>query len=102
MDESDVFPDLGAVTPRLMRRIAADFPGRANDVVVRLQQVDPCGQDRERVLAAVVLGANGDEETLCRLIESAMLDWRDVLVNGSLADGDWADTLNHILGRDER
>lgn len=46
-----------------------------------LQPVESGTQDRERVLAAVVLGAGADENTLMSLIEISRLDWRDVFGN---------------------
>jgi hypothetical protein len=98
MTENNVPSSFAGMTPRLARRIAVDFPDCADKVVSLLQQVDPDGQDHERVLAAVVLGADGDQETLQRLIDLTALDWRDVLVNGHLANSDWALNLSKTLG----
>jgi hypothetical protein len=65
-----------------------------------LQLVESGTQNRERVLAAVVLGAGADEDVLLRLIELSRVDWRDVLVSGGLANADWPERLNQSLGNE--
>jgi hypothetical protein len=55
-------------------------------------------QDRERVLAAVVFIAEGDIDRLRRAIGESQRDWRDVLVAGGLANGDWPTILDIELG----
>jgi hypothetical protein len=87
------------VTPRLKIRIWSDFPSSAEEVVSSLRLVESGSQDRERVLAAVVLSAEADEDVLLRLIELSRVDWRDVLVSGGLANADWPEQLNRVLGK---
>ena len=97
MDEPDTAGP-GGITPRLHRRIAADFAGAAPQVVARLGRVDLGGQDGERVLAAIVLAAGGHHERIDAMIELAHVDWRDVLVAGGLAHTDWPQRLDRLLG----
>lgn len=85
------------LTPRLLRRITHDYPSSAEHVVAWLQQVESGSQDRERVVAAVVLAAAGDEVELRRQIALSHLDWRDVLMNGGLANTDWPQQLDQRL-----
>jgi hypothetical protein len=80
-----------------MRRIEADFPGRIEAVAGQLNLVVSENQNRERILAAVVLGAAGNERVLAEMIELSAIDWRDVLVIGELAGGDWPEKLDQIL-----
>jgi hypothetical protein len=54
-------------------------------------------QDAERVQAALVLAATGDLVRFHQLIKLLRLDWRDVLVAGGLADGDWRERLRDEL-----
>jgi hypothetical protein len=54
----------------------------------------------ERVQAAVVLAARGDEELLTEAVDLARADWRDVLVAAGLADGNWQHRLDEVLGPD--
>lgn len=88
--------DLG-ITSRLAHRIRADFGDAADRVMLLPGDVQSGNQDRERVLAAVVLGARGDLQQLGQLIDLSRLDWRDALVSGGLATGDWPRVMNDRL-----
>lgn len=89
--------DVG-LTPRVLARVRSDFPGAADSVVNLLAGVESGSQDRERVVAAVVLSADSQVDALLDAIELSHVDWRDVLVNGGLADDGWEERLNQLLG----
>ncbi len=82
----------------MARHIAAQFGEEADHVTLLLAAVESGNQDRERVVAAAVLGAHGDVLELGRLVELSQRDWRDVLVAGGLEHGDWPDVLDTWLG----
>ena len=94
------------LTDRLCRRVLRDFGAARGSVVVGLlERVDlgdsaatrpPVG--RERVLAAVLERARGDDVRLQAAIWDAERDWRDALVWGGLANGDWHERLDELLG----
>lgn len=54
-------------------------------------------QDRERIEAAIVLAAAGERARFDALAALAERDWRDVLVAGGLAHGDWPARLDAAL-----
>jgi hypothetical protein len=54
--------------------------------------------DDERIQAAIVFAASGDVSGIRAGAELARIDWRDVLVNGGLADDDWTSVLFAELG----
>lgn len=85
-----------AVSTRLSRRIKADFPdaGSAPEV----ERIVGGAADSERVQAAIVLAAKGDLRLVQHGVELAGIDWRDVLVNGGLADETWPELLDAELG----
>ncbi len=86
------------VSDRLQRRVARDFPqpGSSEEVVRLLAEASDC----ERVQAAIIIAANGDLREFKREAELALVDWRDVLMNGDLAHDDWPDVLDAELGPD--
>ena len=87
---------MSAMSDRLRARVARDFdtPGSAEEII-RLVE---CAADSERIQAAIIFAANGSIREVERGIELAALDWRDVLVNGGLANDDWPVVLNRALG----
>jgi hypothetical protein len=87
------------LTPRLTARIGQDFPGRLDEVVEALQQANIGNQDRERILASVILGADGDMLRLQQAVALSQLDWRDLLVGAGLANADWPQRLDAEFGR---
>jgi hypothetical protein len=91
------FLDSG-ITPRLARRIRADFADDPEHVMELLESVESSNQGRERVVAAVVLGSHGDVQVLQQLIDLSRLDWRDVLIAGDVGNKDWPSVLNDQLG----
>jgi hypothetical protein len=84
------------VSERLRRRISRDFPqdGSAEEVCRLLEQAT----ESERVQAAIVFSAASDLSRLMAGAAEAMVDWRDVLVAGRLADEDWRRVLDDELG----
>ena len=83
------------VSKRLRRRVEQDFGDTAPDACDLLAR----SSDSERVQAAIVFAAARDSDELRRQAELAQVDWRDVLVNGQLADAGWEQRLRTELGR---
>lgn len=75
------------VSSRVERRIARDF-GDESERASMVALVSDLS-DTERVQAAVVICAAGSVVAARGAAELARLDWRDLLVNAGLADGDW-------------
>ncbi len=94
----DARPRDPGLTDRVVRRVHADFPDEAAAVLEQLTQVESGGQDRERVVAAVVVCAAGDLDALRVAVRTSQLDWRDALVAGGLAEPDWPQRLDQVLG----
>jgi hypothetical protein len=94
-------PEVTDLTPRLVNRIHRDFPaGSAEEAARRLTDLpaDVFGlQDHERVMAAIVLASAGQWQRFVYFIRLVAQDWRDVLVDGGLADEDWRDRLSAEL-----
>lgn len=88
----------GHVTERLSARVRRDFPepGSAPEILRLLAEVS----DSERVQAAIVFTASGNMEWLRAELARARTDWRDVLVNGGLANEGWPAILDKELGPD--
>lgn len=82
---------------RLRARIERDFPieGAAASIISRIEAASAI----ERVQAAIVLASCGDVREVEHEAALAEIDWRDVLVNGGLADDDWEVVLDRELGR---
>jgi hypothetical protein len=94
------------LTARLARKVEDDFaevdrPG----VIHALERVNlgswlstqpPVG--RERVLTAVLVLTRGEPARLAESIRIAERDWRDALVWAGLANGDWPQRLDELLG----
>jgi hypothetical protein len=55
-------------------------------------------QEPERLLAAVVICADGSADRFRSAIELGKRDWRDLLVAAGLAHGDWRERLDRELG----
>jgi hypothetical protein len=90
------------LTPRLRRRIGNDFPPGSAEIVHSYLEAladSACdGQSRERVQAAVVLASGGQWDRFSSMLQLLRLDWRDVLMAGSLGEGDWRAVLDTELG----
>ncbi|MGX7680864.1 hypothetical protein ACSMXN_18410 [Jatrophihabitans sp. DSM 45814] len=90
------------ISDRLTRWIVAEFAsGSADEVIDALRALSPVqvgGQDPERVLAALVVRTSGRWDRFADNRALLDQDWRDVLVRADLADEDWPDRLDAILG----
>ena len=92
------------IPERLVRRVRRDFGTRADEILRRLESlqlplIEKQGTDGlERVQAAIVLAARGDEARFERNAALAERDWRDILVAAGLAQGDWPGMLDDELG----
>ena len=87
------------LTARVKARIRRDFPDRPCDVMKLLKSASSGNQDRERVIAAIIVSANGHEREVRTAVELSCLDWRDVLVNSGLANDDWPQRLDAELAK---
>lgn len=89
------------LSPRLRRRIDADFPRHADMVVDALHSLDPLvrdsRQDPERMFAAVVRLAHGRFDELDAALRLARQDWRDLLVGADFGNEDWPARLSAWL-----
>ncbi|MFI7493067.1 hypothetical protein ACIBXA_32315 [Micromonospora echinaurantiaca] len=89
------------ISPRLRRRINADFPQHADVVVDRLHSLDQLvtdsRQDPDRMFAAVVRLAQGRLDKLDRASRLAREDWRDLLVGADFGNEDWPTRLSAWL-----
>lgn len=94
------------LTRRLRRHIELSFPpGQAEAVVEQLNSWSiPYERENpsERLLAAVVLLADGDPKRLAVGIRIADHDWRDLLIAAELAHTDWEQQLEQRLALRER
>lgn len=90
------------VSPRLTRWIMGNFPPGTNERVLHVLSDLPDsaagGQDPERIMAAMVLGASGSWDSFIQLVDLAERDWRDLLMGADLAHQDWPERLDQMLG----
>jgi hypothetical protein len=92
------------LTTRLRRHVELAFPRSSVAAVLKDLEVwrYPYGEHAapsERVLAAVVLLAEGDPDGLGVGFRLAAVDWRDLLVTAGLENDDWSAILDHRLLR---
>lgn len=90
------------VTTRLERWIMDNFPPGTNERVLRVLSDLPDsaagGQDPERIMAAMVLGAGGSWDAFIQRVDLAERDWRDLLMGADLGHQDWPERLDQMLG----
>jgi hypothetical protein len=88
----------GGNYPEAKQRIGRDFsPGTEEKVKGCLADLDADAfgrQDPERIQASMVLASDRKWERFMRVFRLLTVDWRDLLVAGGLADGDWPALLN--------
>ena len=93
------------LTARLRAMVERQYGANAAAVGDALERVDlgewlstqpPAG--RERVVAAILVLARGDETRLASSIRTAERDWRDALVWAELGQPDWPRRLDAFLG----
>ena len=90
------------LTPRVERRVQQDFPGEfqlVDDILSRLRVDDA---DPERIVAAVVLAADGELSELVRAVDLANAHTNELLVEAELAHPDWSQRLDAELGSAEQ
>lgn len=88
-----------SVSERVANRVRRDFGAAASEALDALELAETGIQEVERIHAALVLMAEGSLERLWQAVELSRLDWRDVLMNGGLAHGDWPKILEREFGR---
>jgi hypothetical protein len=94
------------LTARLAARVDRDFAeadragaiGTLERVDLGTWQSTDTPDGRERVLAAILVLAAGDDGRLWREAQEAEKDWRDVLVAAGLENADWPERLDELLG----
>jgi hypothetical protein len=93
------------ISDRVRARVVRDFGAQEADrILAKLEKLnlpliaDDAHGGRERIHAAILLASRGDSGRVRGLMEMAERDWRDVLVAGGLAHGDWPDRLRDELG----
>ncbi|MFG3048994.1 hypothetical protein ACGFZR_29225 [Streptomyces sp. NPDC048241] len=93
------------VSARLVRRVRRDFPDaeEARGVVGALRglavELADSRQSAERLMAAVLLVAQGDVRGVRSAVLLGRTDWRDLLVAGGLAIKGWPEVLEAELGK---
>ena len=90
------------LTPRLRRRLDADFGREAQRLAGELELLPESinsRQDPERIQASVLLAAGGSADDFDAMLALARLDWRDLLVNAGLQNGDYAKVMSRRLGK---
>jgi hypothetical protein len=94
------------LTPRIERFVRESFDESEADLVLsvlaewRISYVPE--PPSERLIAAVVFMADGRLEGVDEALRLAEQDWRDLLVAGDLANGDWPEQLGARLGPEPR
>ena len=81
---------------RLERIVHAAF-AEGDKAMQFLDEVESGNQDRERVVAAAALAADGDLERLQQLVAVSRVDWSEVLVLGGLDNAKWSANLDERL-----
>lgn len=90
-----------AVTKRVATVIADQYGTDADSIVSLLEEAGGrvFREDvDERVVAAVVILANGRVDRFFDAIELMETDWRDLLIAAGLAHADWPSTLDSVFG----
>ncbi len=91
------------VSPRLERWVRRSFDaGSVQPVLAELRALPDLAvglQDVERIQASLVIRTGGDWQAFQSMLRLVNQDWRDALVAGELAHGDWPQRLDAVLGR---
>ena len=88
-------------SPRIAERLAADFGGAAPRMLSTLERLKVTHQvDPERVHAAILLAARGNQTMFQDAVEHAQSDWRDLLDRTGMADDDWQGLVDAEFGID--
>ncbi|HEV7710629.1 MAG TPA: hypothetical protein VGP16_20710 [Asanoa sp.] len=92
------------VSPRLAVKIEKDFPADSATIISMLREVEAEsfeGDASERLLAAVILAAQGDIDRFIAAVELLTVDWRDLLMASGLELGSWPAVLDEVLGPED-
>ncbi|MGW5445558.1 hypothetical protein [Streptomyces asiaticus] len=92
-----------ALSDRIVRRVARDFPDDHSEVMELLDDLIASlnsGQSPERLAAAVVLYARGRVDALMEGMQLAYQDWRDLLVEAGLGHDDWSERMDREFGKE--
>jgi hypothetical protein len=86
-------------SPRIVERLNADFGAAAHAMLTPLERLSIAQQvDAERIQAAVLLAARGNQTLFQDALEHAQEDWRDLLDRTGLADNNWRLTIDARSG----
>ncbi len=83
--------------PRLLAFAKREFGMQWREAVVWLAQLPETSQNLERVVAAAIVQSHGQLDELAHAIQLGHTDFRDLLVNGGMADEDWRTRLDQLL-----
>ena len=88
-------------SPRITERLATDFGGAAPRMLSTLERLKVTPKvDPERVHAAILMAARGNETMFQDAVEHAQSDWRDLLDRTGLADDGWRGLVDAEFGTD--
>ncbi|WP_148264731.1 hypothetical protein [Collimonas fungivorans] len=84
------------IFPPVEEKIKATFPAQEAEVAISAlsgMTTPPLDKEwtttRARVQVAIFMSSKSDLERLLVGVASAEIDWRDILVNGGLAESNW-------------
>ena len=83
---------MNRLTPAIEKKINAMFPDNSNEVketLINLCDDIICSEPgvlSERICAAILKSSQGNMDLLYESIESANIDWRDILVGAGFGD----------------
>lgn len=84
---------------RVAERLARDFGVSAPPMLSTMERLKiPAQVDPERIHAAILIAARGNDSLFEDALEHAQVDWRDLLDRTGLADEDWRRLLDDELG----
>lgn len=87
-------------SPRIAERLAADFGGAAPQMLSTLERLKVTAKvDPERVHAAILIAARGNQTMFQDAVEHAQSDWRDLLDRTGLADDGWRVVVDAEFGK---
>jgi hypothetical protein len=87
-------------SPRIAERLATDFGGAAPRMLSTLERLKVTHHvDPERVHAAILIAARGNQTMFQDAMEHAQEDWRDLLDRTGLAGEDWRALVDAEFGK---
>ncbi|NYI42101.1 hypothetical protein [Demequina lutea] len=86
-------------SPRIAERLAADFGAAAPRMLSTMERLKVAAQvDPERIHAAILIAARGNQTMFQDAVEHAQQDWRDLLDRTGLADDEWRRLVDAEFG----